>query len=155
MSKSKTLMPNVIKNKCKTVIHTASVAAGAAGGIPIPMSDTVPITTAQILMVVKLGKVFDLTVTDSIAKSIISLTLVQQAGRALAANILKCIPGGGQVVGAIMSASVAAGFTETLGWMVADDFYRISIGEEAENIGEAANEVKGLFEGSRIKTKNV
>jgi uncharacterized protein (DUF697 family) len=151
MSKSKTHMPKEIHNKCAATIHITSITAGAAGGIPIPMSDTVPITAAQIAMIVKLGKVFDLTISNAIAKSIINITLTQQLGRAVATNILKCIPVGGQIAGAVTGASVAATFTETLGWIVADDFYRLSIGEDAENIGEAASEVKGLFEGTKFK----
>jgi uncharacterized protein (DUF697 family) len=150
MSKSKTNMPYDIKEKCRMAIHTATAASAVAGAIPIPMSDTIPITGAQVAMLVSLGKVFDLTISESVARSILSVTLTQQAGRAIATNVLKCIPGVGTIVGGVISAATAATLTEALGWMIADDFYRASVGEETENIGDAAEQVKGLFEGTRF-----
>jgi uncharacterized protein (DUF697 family) len=76
--------------------------------------------------------------------------LTQQAGHAIATNVLKCIPGVGTIVGGVVSAATAATLTEALGWMIADDFYRASVGEETENIGDAADQVRGLFEGTRF-----
>ena len=55
MSKSKVHMPKELKKKCQVAIHSATAAAAAAGAIPIPMSDAIPITAAQIGMVVALG----------------------------------------------------------------------------------------------------
>ena len=52
MSKSKVHMPKEVERKCHIAIHTATTAAAAAGGIPIPMSDAVPITAAQIAMII-------------------------------------------------------------------------------------------------------
>jgi uncharacterized protein (DUF697 family) len=145
MSKSKTNMPYDIKEKCRMAIHTATAASAVAGAIPIPMSDTIPITGAQVAMLVSLGKVFDLTISESVARSILSVTLTQQAGRAIATNVLKCIPGVGTIVGGVISAATAATLTEALGWMIADDFYRASIGEKTENIGSAIENLKVLF----------
>ena len=75
--------------------------------------------------------------------------MTQQAGHAILANILKCIPGGG-VAGAVVGATTAATLTEALGWIVADDFYRMSNGEEPENIVETAKDLKQVFEGLRM-----
>ena len=49
-----------------------------------------------------------------------------------------------------MGATTAVGLTELLGWIVADDFYRMSIGEEPENIVEAVDDLKEVFKGARI-----
>lgn len=46
MAKTKVTMPDDLKSKCAAVIHTATTAAAAAGIIPIPMADTIPITAA-------------------------------------------------------------------------------------------------------------
>lgn len=54
------------------VIHSATASA-AAGAIPIPMSDAIPITAAQIGMIIALGKEFDITLSDAAAKSILGL----------------------------------------------------------------------------------
>ena len=53
MSKSKVHMPKELERKCHRAIHSATVAAAAAGAIPIPMSDAVPITAAQIAMLLQ------------------------------------------------------------------------------------------------------
>jgi uncharacterized protein (DUF697 family) len=60
------------------------------------------------------------------------------------------IPGVGTIVGGIVGASTAAALTEALGWIIADDFYRISQGNEPENIVEAAGELKDAFSGLRF-----
>ena len=114
------------------------------------MSDAVPITAAQIGMIVALGKAFDITLSQAAAKSIASVTLAQQAGRAVASSILKMIPGAGTIAGGIVGASTAAALTEALGWVVADDFYRMLKGEEPENIIENTIDLKGAFDGLRM-----
>ena len=43
--------------------------------------------------------------------------------------------------------------TEALGWIVADDFYRMSQGEEPENIVETAGELRQVFDGLRVSEK--
>ena len=150
MRKSKVHMPKELKKKCDIAIHSATVAAAAAGAIPIPMSDAIPITAAQISMIIALGKAFDITLSEAAAKSIASVTLTQQAGRAVVSGILKGIPGIGTVIGGAISASAAAVLTEALGWIVADDFYRMSQGKDPENIVENAGELKNAFDGLRF-----
>lgn len=150
MSKSKVHMPKELERKCHAAIHTATAASAAAGAIPIPMSDAIPITAAQIGMIISLGKVFDITLSQSAAKSIAGVTLAQQAGRAVASNLLKMIPGVGTLVGGVIGASTAAALTEALGWIIADDFYRMSQNEEPEDIVEVAGELKGAFENLRF-----
>lgn len=150
MSRSKTKMPEDVKRKCKVVIHTATTAATAAGALPIPMSDTVPITAAQIAMVVALGKVFNLNLSQSTAKSIATTMIARQAGKTIVANAIKMVPGVGTIVGGVISATTAAAITEAMGWIIADDFYRMSQGEEAEELIETASFLSGAFEGVRF-----
>ena len=153
MGKSKVQMPKELEKKCKIAIHTATTAAAAAGAIPIPMSDAIPITAAQIGMIVSLGKIFGITLSQAAAKSIAGVALTQQAGRALVANLLKAIPGAGTILGSVISASTAVALTEALGWIVADDFFRLYNGEEPENIVETAGDLKGAFEGLAMHHK--
>lgn len=149
MSKSKVHMPKELEKKCRVAIRSATAASAAAGAIPIPMSDTVPITAAQIGMIIALGKIFDLTLSEGAAKSLAGLGLTQQAGRAVASNLLKMVPGAGTVVGGIIGASTAAVLTEALGWIIADTFYRMSQGEETEDIIDLIEENKVGIEGMR------
>lgn len=143
-------MPKEIEKKCHVAIHTATAAAATAGTFPIPMSDAVPISIAQVAMVVSLGKAFGISLSESVAKSIINVTIAQQAGRAIFSNVLKAIPGAGTVIGGIVGGLTAAVLTEALGWIVADDFYRMSEGKDPENIAEHASELKQLFTGLRM-----
>lgn len=100
--------------ECNVAIHTASVAAAAGGGIPIPVMDAIPITTAQISMVLALGKIFEQKVSEASAKGIVAAAASTFVGR----NLVKLIP----IVGWGVSAAVAAGVTEAIGWTVAVDF---------------------------------
>ncbi len=151
MENSKVKMPAEQKKKCRLAIHSATTAAAAAGAIPIPMSDAIPITAAQVAMVVAIGKAFDVSITETVAKSLLGISLTQQAGRAIVSNILKSIPGVGTIAGGIVGATTAATLTEALGWIIADDFFRVSQGQEPENLIGAADELKSAFSGLRYK----
>lgn len=150
MSKAKVRMPKELEKKCHAAIHSATAAAAAAGAIPIPMSDAVPISATQIGMIVALGKVFGMGVSQATAKSIACVTITQQAGRAIASSILKAIPGVGTILGGVIGASTAAALTEALGWLVADDFYRMSQGKEPKDIVESTGEIPPLFDDLRF-----
>lgn len=139
---SKTDMPKELKNKCHKAIHTATIAAGASGLIPIPVADTVPISAAQVAMIVALGKVFDIPISDSVAGAIMKVGIAQTTGRAVVSGAFKAIPGIGTLAGVAIGSTTAAAITEALGWMVADDFYRISQGKEPEDILGSVEELK-------------
>lgn len=95
-------------------------------------------------MIVGLGKVFGITMPSSVAKSITGAGIARQAGRAVASNVFKMIPGG------IIGASTAAALTEMLGWVIADNFYRMSQRKGLENIVESASDLKGASNGLRF-----
>ncbi len=153
MSKSKVHMPKDLEKKCHVAIHSATTAAAAAGAIPIPMSDAIPITAAQIAMIIALGKIFNITLSQAAAKSVMGVSVTQQAGRSIVTNILKAVPVAGTLVGSIIGATTASALTEALGWIIADDFFRMANGEEPENIMETAGELTGVFKGLRIPKK--
>lgn len=154
MSKSKVDMPKELKVKCNVIIHAASATSGGSAAVPIPVADTIPITAAQVTMIVALGNVFGLTIKESVAKSIISCGLAQNVGRTISSTILKSIPGINITIAPIANAAIASVITELLGWMVANDFYKISIGEEPENITEGVvNGIDNLSKLFSTKTK--
>jgi uncharacterized protein (DUF697 family) len=80
------------KIKCNAIIHSASAATGAMGIIPIGPADTMMITPAQIAMIISLGAVFNIRVSENFAKSILGGLVLSIAGRAGAAIILSFIP---------------------------------------------------------------
>ena len=124
--------------KCNAAIHTASVACGAAGAIPIPIADAIPISAAQITMVIALGKIFDQEITESVAKGAIGAAAATFAGR----NLVKIIP----IAGWIVSAAVAAGVTEAIGWMIAVDM--------AAKYRKEWSRLKSEKEAAKIKAEN-
>ena len=105
-------------DKCHKIIHTASVSAGAAGAIPIPVADAIPITAAQVVMVISLGNVFEREITNTAAKTLLTGVAAPIVGRTVASSLLKLIP----VAGWMLSAALAATITEAIGWSIAGSF---------------------------------
>lgn len=91
-------------------------------------------------MIMGLAKVFDIPMTQAAAQSILGGTMASQAGRAIFSNIIKGIPGVGTVVGGVISAGTSVALTETLGWIVAEDFYKQSIGLGSDSPLEGAKD---------------
>lgn len=114
-------LPKDIQDKCNVIIHTASAACGGVGtGLAqIPASDNAVIVPIQITMIISLGKVFDLNITESTAKSIIASAGASIAGRTLSQFLLGWIPG----VGNAINTATAAGITEAIGWLAVKNFY--------------------------------
>ena len=108
------LMNREQQTKCNIAIHTASIASAAYGALPIMGADAIPISATQITMVISLGKIFDMKLTESAAKGLIKAATSTIIGR----NLVKIIP----IVGSVVSATVAASITEAVGWSVAVDF---------------------------------
>ncbi|MDE5937005.1 MAG: hypothetical protein K2G83_06345 [Ruminococcus sp.] len=101
-----------------TIIHTASAACGACGAIPIPIADAIPMSAAQVTMIISLGEAFDRKLTESGAKAILSSASAAIVGRAVVGGLLKFIP----IAGWAASAVVATAVTEAIGWKIAYDF---------------------------------
>ena len=140
------------QKKCHAVIHTAAAASGAAGIIPIPVADAIPISAAQITMVFGLGKIFDQKITEAVAKGLISTAASTFVGR----NLVKFIP----VVGWGISAAVAAGVTEAIGWTIAVDFAKDAKNswEKEHNFNDVdaePEEVKAESESERSKIDKI
>lgn len=108
------------RNKCHAIIHTASVAAAAVGGglAQIPGSDNAVITPIQLTMTISLGKVFDINLSESAAMAAIGSVAASTIGRTVSQFLVGWIP----VVGNAINASTAAGLTESMGWLLADQF---------------------------------
>ncbi|WP_240666835.1 YcjF family protein [Helicobacter pylori] len=106
--------------ECKTIIHVASGAAGAAGLIPIPFSDALAIAPIQAGMIYKMNDAFGMDLDKSVGASLVagllSVTAVAQVGRTLVNGFLKFIPVVGSVAGATISGATAVVITEGIGF---------------------------------------
>ena len=108
------------KIKCNGIINTASAAAGAVGAglAPIACSDNLLIAPIQLTMVVSLGKVFGITLDQSTAKSALASAAANTVGRMVSQVLIGWIP----LAGNIINAATAAFLTETIGWIIAEEF---------------------------------
>ena len=81
------------------------------------------ITPIQIGMIIGLGEVFGLSITDSGAKGI----LTSMAGAAVGRGAVQIAVGWIPVVGNAINTATAAGLTEAIGWLTAYQFYQDSL----------------------------
>lgn len=103
------------RERAEIAIHTAAVAAGAAGGAnPLPISDAVIITPIQIAMLASLAYVYDAKPDDIRLALGPVVTLI--TGRLLATSLLKFVP----FLGEVITAGVAFTLTEALGFATID-----------------------------------
>ncbi len=131
---AKKLMTKNQLAKCHAIIHTAAIACGTAGAIPIPVADAIPISGFQVTMVLSLGKVFNQTIGESSAKGLITSAASTHIGR----NLVKMIP----VAGWFVSAGVAAGVTEAIGWCIAVDFAK---GDYVSGYKDGCNDTSKIY----------
>jgi uncharacterized protein (DUF697 family) len=117
-------MTNGQKAKCHGIIHTASGAAAAigAGLAQIPGSDNLAIIPIQVGMIISLGAVFGIELTESAAKSTLATVTATIVGRGVSQFLVGWIPG----IGNAINASTAAAVTETFGWTIAKNFAKKS-----------------------------
>lgn len=137
-------LPEDMMKKCHGIIHTASVACGGvgAGFAQIPGSDNAVIVPVQIGMVIGLGTVFNLNITESVAKSIIASASATIVGRTLSQLLVGWIPGLGNAI----NTATAAGVTEVIGWIAVNNFYERWI--EDKNKGRLDGMKDGFTEAS-------
>jgi len=125
--------------KCNAIIHSASVTTGAMGAMPIGPADTLMITPVQWGMVVSLGSVFNIRVSESLAKSLLAGFIASIAGRAGATVLLNWIP----VLGWLIKGATASCLTEAIGWAAVVHFHDIK-----ENHSKFAGKKEGFAEAS-------
>ena len=108
------------REKCHLIIHGASTAAAgvAAGLAQLPCADAALIVPTQIAMVVAIGRVFGVHISDSVGKGLVT----SMAGMWLGKGIVSVAIGWVPFLGNAVNAATAAGITEAMGWIVADKF---------------------------------
>jgi uncharacterized protein (DUF697 family) len=94
----------------RLVERTYVPLAAGAGIIPVPLVDIAAVIGVQLKMLAEVSDLYGKPFAESRAKLLVSALLGGVTSRALAASLLKALPGLGSVVGGI-SLSVAAGGT--------------------------------------------
>ncbi|MCQ2939740.1 GTPase [Helicobacter pylori] len=139
--------------ECKTIIHVASGAAGAAGASPIPFSDMPLIAAAQTGMIYRMNDAFEVSLRKSAAPTfitgILGVTAIGQGARAFV-NMIKFVPGLGSVVGGVISGATAVAITEALGFAylkVLEYYYNDKMGEvDLPDISVIVDLLKSYYE---------
>lgn len=118
------------KQACDVIIHGASVAAGGVGtGLAqIPVIDTAVITPIQIAMITSLGAVFEIRVSEGMAKGIITSMGAAVIGRGVSQILVGWIPG----LGNAFNTATAAGVTEAIGWAAVKHFCSLNAKDRAK-----------------------
>lgn len=107
---------NVMALSTLFLLLVVGVGTGLA---QIPASDNAVIVPIQITMIVSLGAVFELNITESAAKSIIASAGASIAGRTVSQFLVGWIPG----IGNVINTATVAGITEAIGWIAVKNFY--------------------------------
>ncbi|GAA8622179.1 hypothetical protein KYTH76_07770 [Helicobacter pylori] len=142
-------------DESKTIIHVASGAAATVGLIPIPFSDIPLITTAQMAMIYKMNRAFEVKMENSVAASLITgllgVTAVAQVGRTLVNGLLKFIPG----VGSVAGGATAVAITEGMGFAYLKVLKKCFNDETGKVELPAMDTIKFLFKESYISLDTI
>jgi len=133
------------EKRAERIIWGASVAAGAAALVPLPVADVFAITGIQVSMVASIAFLYGLKLDARQAAGLLGPTIGAVAGPLAAAQLSKLIPGFGSVV----SAGVASVWTWAVGMTYLYFFMR-------GNFKPSSEEVKDLLrqkfrEGKHLK----
>jgi uncharacterized protein (DUF697 family) len=138
-------LDKVEKAKCHAIIHAASTAAGGVGAglAQIPLADNVVIAPIQIGMIVSLGAVFGIQVTESMAKGIASTLAVGFIGRNVSQTLIWWIP----LLSNVVNATTAASITEAVGWAAVIHFNKLR--DESKKNAKLTGIIDGIESASK------
>ena len=105
--------------RAHAVVAKAAAAAAAAAAVPIPFAGAAVLVSIQITMLARISALFGLDTSTAVLNTLV-WAVAGTTGNAVAikvviANLAKFIPGGGTIVGGVVSAATATAFTTTLG----------------------------------------
>lgn len=107
------------QKKAQAAVTTAAASAMAAATIPIPFSDAAMLIPIEVTMLASITVVFGFdfnkTMLTGLVSSIIGTSGTTLIGKTIVANLLKMIPGAGQIAGGVISGGTATLLTTALG----------------------------------------
>lgn len=101
-------------------IGATVTAAAAAAATPIPFSSAAVLVPLQLAMMARIAQMYGLSEQKAAMAAVATTAVATSAGRASFTQLLKLVPGAGQVAGGAISAGVAGAFTFAMGqaWLV-------------------------------------
>lgn len=117
-------MTDAQRSKCRTIIHSAAITAGAGNLFPLPGTGVAADMVAVTAMSVGLAAVFGANLSDEAARGIafaaIKNGMLRQPIRTLSKELSKLLP----VLGQLVAPALSAGLIEAAGWSIAEDLAR-------------------------------
>ena len=145
------------KRYAQAAVATATAAAFGEGFSPIPFADCALLIPTQVAMIASITAIFGLDLSKSIITAFVSSTLgtggATIAGRTIASNLLKLVPGAGTVAGGTISGATAGLITTALGEayiMFMEAVYKGELKSSEINTEAGKAKLKELYRG-RIK----
>ncbi|MBN9383470.1 MAG: hypothetical protein J0H74_22120 [Chitinophagaceae bacterium] len=108
--------------KSRRIIHGAAIAGALAALImaQLPASDNLILVPIEVIMVIRLGGVFGVSLKESVSKSLIVGSVATLVGRGISEFLVGWVP----IAGNIINALTAAAVIEFLGRAVVKDFQK-------------------------------
>jgi len=115
-------MDYAVKRKSRRIIHMAAIAGALAALImaQLPASDNLILVPIEIIMVIRLGGVFQVRLKESISTSFIVGSVATFLGRGISEFLVGWIPVAGNIINAVTAAAVI----EFLGHAVVKGFHK-------------------------------
>ncbi|MDO4987553.1 MAG: hypothetical protein Q4E17_00775 [Synergistes sp.] len=110
------------RRKCHGIIHTAAAADAGGNIVPLPGSGIIADTATITTMAVALASVFGRDMSEGVAKGLASElvreVILKNPVKYTAKEVLKLIPG----VGQLFAPTASAAIVELVGWNLANRF---------------------------------
>ena len=105
--------------RADTAVTVAATTAAATGAVPIPFADAPILIGEQVALMATIAGIFKIDVKKDGLKALAIAAVgaggAAAAGKTIATNLLKLVPGGGTIAGGVISAGTAGAITLALG----------------------------------------
>ena len=140
------------KQRAQVAVATATATAFGEGFAPIPFADSALLIPTQVAMIASITAIYGLDINKSIITAFVSSALgtggATIAGKTIAANLLKLVPGAGTVLGGTISGATAGIITTALGEayiMLMEAIYKGDLKASELGTAEGKKKLKDLF----------
>ncbi len=148
------------KSRAEAVVITTAAAGFAEGFIPLPFADAAALVPTQVGMLAAITAIYGLEADKAAVATVLSALFgtmgVTLTGRAMAAGLLKIIPGAGSIVGGSISGSTAAALTFALGRTyisVVEKIYKGELGKDDLMKNKVRKEIRNEMKKNYKKSK--
>lgn len=145
------------KKRAQIAVATATATAFGEGFAPIPFADSALLIPTQVAMIASITAIFGLDVNKSLITAFVSSALgaggATIAGKTIASNLLKLVPGAGIVIGGTISGTTAGVITIALGEayiLLMEAIYKGELKSSELETPEGKKKLKELFK-KRVK----